>query len=1255
MLLLAGASLAPQAHAQVQFRLGNLHKTTADKVLTYPYEAGRTGIAFHVRECENPSSIVLQTRTADFDLVSYFVEAATDQVLGREGSGDSREAISRVSYLELVGGRDSLPDGPVTVTVKMCDQAPSAYIVTVAAWHDQGRHSDRPASRHVQGIAASEDTGIVIHRSAATCRFTDVRLAAGAPDWLELRQHRADGTVDGDAGLRFTVRMERGHADDRHVRVRFKDDAEPAVGRYVFSIVMARTASSGAGCAGVRPAAYTLGYTLNISLGASWDNQGRQSSNAVSGLLASDLGGPLAREMGPRIHRSSSLCRWIDAQLVGGGSFLGLQLHNATGAVGAPAASVADVRMQRNAAGDQHLRLVYRANQAVPAGTVTAAVELKPSARCANYIGIPGPQTLSFTATIGAAVANPDPWTAKGFNQATPTGPFDPRAIANSRRYSEINTGIYLGYRLGNCRDYHYSLLNHREKFSVLYHDGGRDGIPNLTTIDTEYSFFNRSSYWFTSNDDHGGFNFVFAPGASVPPGSILTLNVLLGKFRANNSCGNPAPLTLSYRLTISPSTPWGTLANDVAAATMLFAPAAVKASASATDTGLRFNRGVAMSVCANVDVELPGGNATYMELQKYNGTTADGAAASRFTIAMHAGATGNPVGLQFKAGADVPAGTLTVQVVARPDSCSHAEAPVPLTVKYELLVSDQQLWQIHARDSAGRVVGINALEVRGAQADTGVAVHRNLSYCDAMDVSLPDDAPAWLRLQQYGPNGPEGASARSQAGVPMKGTGAADDRHVRLLIAPGADLPGARLTIGMRVAANATACGTGSDIPAAQMIESVVRLSDTGKNTEAALQLGSAAAVRAIGLETLDAVMARPDAVANSWSSGLLGLVQANEAELERGEFSMRDLAGEEFALALSNSPTGLPAGLALWGRFAAYDVGNEVEGGARSDSELFSASFGIDYRLGEGLMLGLGYGLHEIDGDSRGDEVSSDYQLDMDMYQPYVASRIGPGVLAAFASQGSGDLVMHSDEGIALAPSKADYQGWGLGWSSAIERWDLRLRAGASMGELDVEDETLALDTEAGAARLAVAYAPQRELVNNLPLRPEVEVAWADDWGDLAGEASWQLAAAFEYAGVGPLHARAAYRRAIAGDGDLSGMEIEVQVDPARGGLGPSFALRPSYGLETGTDLFAQASRPTSFTAGADRGRRLQAEMAWGLPVSGGVLTPYSDWSMERRDHSRSLGLRLGTGAYGDWNLGWRSEASAADELHLELRIGD
>ena len=1387
-------------------------------------------------------------------------------------------------------------------------------------WQDQGENSDRPASRHVQGIAASEDTGVVIHRSSPSCRFTDVRLAAGTPAWLELRKHRANGTADGVGGRRFTVRMEKDHADDRHVRVRFKDDAEPPAGMQAFTVVLAR--ATGAGCANASASTYTLSYTLNIVAGAAWEQQGRQSSNVVAGLSASDLGGPLATEMGPRIHHSSRLCRWTDAKLAGGGSFLGLQLHNSTAAVGAATTSFSDVLMRRGAAGDHHIRVVYRASQAVPAGTVTAAVELKPSARCANYIGVPGPHTLSFTATVAAAVASTEPWIIKGFNQPTPTGPFSAKAIADSQSFFEVHTGIYIGYRTTTCVNYHYSLLNHRDKFVLYQHFNGRNEYSEASGDETEYQF---GFYGFPSNNDnHGGFGLRFQPGASVTPGSTVTLHMMLGKWRGSTACGDPAPITLSYRLTISPVAAWGTLANDVAAATMLFAPADLKAATSATDTGIRFNRGVAMSVCANVDVELASGSRAHMELQKYNGAVADGAAASRFTVAMHSGATGRPVGLQFKAGADVPAGTLTVQVVARPDNCSHAQAPVPLTVKYELLVSDRQLWQVHARDSLGRVLALSPHAT-----DTGVVAHRSLSGCEAMDVSLADDAPAWARLQQYGPSGPVGSPARVQVAVPMKGTGAADDRHVRLMVARGATMAGMRLTIGIKVAANAAACGTGSDIPAAQKIDSVMRLgtawsilsgdnamatalfppaslraataaTDTGLrfhrgtavcpqvdvavrptaflelrkyngntadgaaapsfanvrmqaghaddrlvgvqfkagvrlpaslftatvvaqavpdctdinaplpltlayelavqdawpwraaaqdnfgapamldqlelkgsgprstglrlqrnsrscastdvalasgapaylslqrhsatgpegaaarslsgvnmpgsgaddrhvriaiaggtsltvgvavtvsltisansscssaagvpaaqelvgyvmisggglDTEEALQAGTALAVRALGIETLGAVMARPGAPADTAASAqLLGMLAAKEQEIESGEIDLREfLAGQQFALPLSSSANGLPAGLVLWGRAAKYDVGSAVENGPQVDSDLFSGSFGVDYRFRESMLLGLGYGRHEMDGHYGNRGVSGSYQLDLDLFQPYVAARLGPGWLAAYGSQGTGELLLESRDVAYLKPNlKADYTGWGLGWYNDIERWDLRLRAGASAGELEFEENRLELNAAAGAARLAVTYAPGRDLVDGLPMQPEFEVAWADEWGDAAGDSSWLVALAFEYAGTGPMHLRAAYRRAVSGGGDHAGAELDLRVDPNRGGLGPSFALRPHYGIEAGTDLFEQAARPYDFTAGADRGRRLQAETAWGLPVRGGVLTPYGGWSMERRDHSRRLGLRLGTGAYGDWQLDWRSKASAADELHLELRIGD
>ena len=126
------------------------------------------------------------------------------------------------------------------------------------------------------------------------------------------------------------------------------------------------------------------------------------------------------------------------------------------------------------------------------------------------------------------------------------------------------------------------------------------------------------------------------------------------------------------------------------------------------------------------------------------------------------------------------------------------------------------------------------------------------------------------------------------------------------------------------------------------------------------------------------------------------------------------------------------------------------------------------------------------------------------------------------------------------------------------------------------------------------------------------------------------------------------------MAGDGDLAGLELDFRFLPGRGGLGPSFALRPGYGLATGAAVFDQVAQPFAFDGGDDDGdRRLRAEMAWGLPVSGGVLTPYSNLSIDSDRDQLGAGLRLGTAAAGSWQLGWQREDSSS--LRLQLRIGD
>ena len=1227
------------AKAQV---LGNQHQATTDGIVNLPYDSGKsTGIRFHVTSCSTGGGFnnAVYMRNNDF-VVPRYLFYNTDGSFVRELDGPVAFFFGRIAHFAVLSVATT--EGVRRPQFKICNHAQLPYTITVAKWEDQGQADDTPESSYyyVRSAAAGIDTGIAFHRSGLTCRFNDVQLI-NPPSWLELRKYTASGAPDGAAGTHFTVRMEKDHAEDRQVRLLFKPGVTISAGRHVATMVVGRHVAS-AGCSGGLTATVTIRHTLNITNQASWAAQGAEDVGALR-HRADALGGAGVGLL-MTIHRSSEICRYTAVSLAGdAGSFLELRAYStATGRqAGAPAASLPGVFMQRGAAGDRNVQVFSKSGASAPAPGVTdVTLVVSPGTRCGFQQGLPAAQNIAFRWTVLAPHGSPESWQSIG-DDLTPDGPFSPRSVSESS--DPVAVGVYLRRRSASCTFIHHEILSGHEMIDFHLTRSNRTRVARHGDV---------------SRIDIGqaGTGLFFTPGAQLESGGALTVSI---QVRPAETCsGGAAVQTLAFTLTMGTAEAWSVLAGDNTTATALFPPARLRAAAAATDTGLRFHRGT--SACPRVDVAVR--PTAFLELRKYNGSAADGAAAAALAaVRMQAGhADDRLVGVQFKAGANLPPGLLTATVVAKAAAaCASASAPLPLTLAYELAVLDAWPWRVTAQDNFGTPAQLDTLGLRGTGArPTGLRVHRNSRACASTDVALASDAPAYLSLQRYSANGPDGAAARSLSGVNMSGSGA-NDRHVQVAIAGGTTLAvGTAVTVSLTVSANAS-CAGAAGLPAAQELVGYVIIGGDGLTTEEAVQAGTALAVRALGVETLGAVMARPGAPADAKASAqLLGMLAAKETELESGEIDLREfLAGQDFSLPLASSANGLPSGLVLWGRAAKYDVGSAVENGPQVDSDLFSGSFGVDYRMREGLLLGLGYGRHELAGHYRHRDATGNYQLDLNLYQPYAAARLGPGWLAAYGSQGTGKLLLESGDVAHLKPNlKADYTGWGLGWYNDIERWDLRLRAGASAGELEFEENPLELNAEAGTARLAVAYAPGRNLVVDIPMQPEFEVAWADEWGDAAGDSSWLVALAFEYAGDGPLHLRTSYRRAVSGGGDFAGAELDLRVDPNRGGLGPSFALRPHYGIEAGSDLFAQAARPTSFTAGDDRGRRLRVEMAWGLAVNGGVLTPYGDWSMDDSSVQRQqLGLRLGTGAYGDWQLGWRRADSSVDELHLELRIGD
>ena len=151
---------------------------------------------------------------------------------------------------------DDLPD-PQQVIYRLDVYTPDAH-----AWVRLGQDSERLGADPFKWSDLDDDldTGIALHRNSMECKQTDVELLGGS-EHLELGRYAADGTADGEKGVRFAaVPMETGGAADRHVRLLFKE-SYPSVTAITATIRI----SAAATCTSRRnPDPATFMYTLNV-------------------------------------------------------------------------------------------------------------------------------------------------------------------------------------------------------------------------------------------------------------------------------------------------------------------------------------------------------------------------------------------------------------------------------------------------------------------------------------------------------------------------------------------------------------------------------------------------------------------------------------------------------------------------------------------------------------------------------------------------------------------------------------------------------------------------------------------------------------------------------------------------------------------------------------------------------------------------------------------------------------------------------
>ncbi len=1223
--------------------------------------ASDTGLRLHRGTSACPDVDVTLRNTTHLELRQYTSSAATGSAatfftnirMQNNHANDRRVGVQFRAGATLTAGRLTLT--LIARANASCTDAAKPRDLTVAyelevrenwPWRTQ-REDNLSTQARVASIALETTgpvpTGLRVQRDSLACQSTDVALASGSPAYMKLLKYRSNGTADGsEARTQSGVNMSGSGASNRYVGVTFDGGTNIAIDT-TLQITLTVTPNSSCTGQGHPPATQVVG-TVVVVEAEPWSILTGDVANRDRILFKpSQIQAGAATDTGLRFHRSTSVCPDIDVTLRNT-AHLELRQYTGSSATGSAAAFFRNVRMQANHANDRRIGVQFRAGANVPAGPLTLTLIAEANSSCTN----PAkqlPLTLSYTLEVR------ENWPLRSQNRDSLGTQARIAALSVGSATEPLQTGLRLHRNIFVCSEFDVALAAGAPAYLKLgkyQANGTADGAParSLTGVAMPGS---------GAADRHvrvaidGGTSFT----------ALTTVQVTM-TLATNSTCASQSGAPASYQLVgtvvIVPPQAWGALAGDVAERDdTLFRPTRIRASNAAIDTGLRFHRGT--SVCPDVDVTL--NTTTHLELRQYTSSAADGAAATFFrNVRMQAShANDRRVGVQFRARATVTPGPLTLTLVARAaSSCTALNAPAPLTMAYTLAALEKWPWRIQGQDSftAPASVYLSALATTGV-VPTGLRVHRNSPACSSVDVALAAGSPAYLSLQRHSAAGVvDGAPARSLTAVNMASTGAAA-RHAQVMIAGGTTLTtGATVMVSLSIAPNASCAGTEGVQDLADLVGSILVLGRGQEEiTQESIQAGNAMAMRMMGLETLDAVLARGAAGSGAAATEqLLGMLAAKEAGLESGDIDLREfLAGQSFELA-ARPGTASGAGAAIWGRAAAFKTASTVSAATELESELFSAHFGGDYRWSNGFVLGLGLGRHELEGTYKEERVAGSYQLELDLYQPYAVMPLGPaGWLAAYGSQGSGEIMLAAaEDGAEDTMHDADYIGWGLGWRNDLD--DLRMRASASGGDLEAAlDDEMALDSKAGVVRLGVAYAPSFEAI---PVRPELEAAWSKDWGDAQVGQHWLLGLGLEYAGDGPLQARVAYQHAVAGDGDLAGLELDFRFLPGRGGLGPSFALRPGYGLATGAAVFDQVARPFAFDGGDDDGdRRLRAEMAWGLPVSGGVLTPYSNLSIDSDRDQLGAGLRLGTAAAGSWQLGWQREDSSS--LRLQLRIGD
>ena len=385
---------------------------------------------------------------------------------------------------------------------------------------------------------------------------------------------------------------------------------------------------------------------------------------------------------------------------------------------------------------------------------------------------------------------------------------------------------------------------------------------------------------------------------------------------------------------------------------------------------------------------------------------------------------------------------------------------------------------------------------------------------------------------------------------------------------------------------------------------------------------------------------------------------------EALRGTSFALPLGGEDGGGEGEGGSPGGPGAVTVWGggdwRALSGGGGSLVEW----DGDVAGARLGVDARLRDDLLAGLAlnWSRGRFDWTDRGEaghrEMTGTHGSEMTSLHPYVGWWPGKDAsLWASLGHGRGEVRIEDGEAgrqtadAALSTAAAGGRVLLFSGEDAIPggTTSLALKGEAWLSRFEVEengDRMAGLTVDTDRLRLGLEGAYDRRLARGGVLTPSLEVGLRHDGGDgetglgveLGGGLAWRdPALGLTVEGWG--RALAMHR----GDIGKWGAGGSVRLDPGAAGLGPSLALRPSWGA--GVDRLWEDGPGGPFARAAANDNApspamgIEAELGYGLKVLGGhgVLTPYG-------------GLSLSSGGNRSWRAAGRLAIGPSLSLGLE-----